>query len=90
MQAQKIVLIPPTHEQSTPSFHVTDELLEPFMEYLGGHGIHIVGQPPEPLGPMGPQGCELDEIEIEEGTSMPKLETLMNEFLAERHLANVG
>jgi|GEM_PF-1019457 len=90
MQPQKIVLIPPTHEQSTPSFHVTDELLEPFMEYLDGHGIHIMGQPPEPLGPMGPQGCELDEIEIEEGTSMSQLEMLMNDFLAERHLANVG
>jgi hypothetical protein len=61
-----------------------------FMSFLANHGVHIVDQPPEPLGPMGPHGCMLEEIEIEEGTPMNRLEMLMDQYLDERHLANVA
>jgi hypothetical protein len=89
MQSEKIVLIPPTHEQSTPSFHVEAGLMPDFSAYLADHGVHVIDQPPEPLGPMGPRGCMLEEIEIEEGTPMDRLETLMDQYLEERHLVNV-
>jgi hypothetical protein len=82
MQPEPIVLIPPTHEQSTPSFHVEDALFEPFIEFLESRGVRIAEEP-EVLGRMGPHGSPLHEIEVEAGTPLPRLESLQREFLRE-------
>jgi len=84
MQPEPIVLIPPTHEQSTPSFHVQESLFEPFIHYLRTHGVHVTEEP-EVLGPLGPHNSLLHEIEIEAGTPLPRLETLMHDFLKSHH-----
>lgn len=81
---QRIVLIPPTHEQSTPSFHVETGLTELFVQFLDDKGVHVVQQPVEHLGPVGSHERPIDEIEIEAGTDEGWLEALRREFLADK------
>lgn len=81
-QVEPIVLIPPTHEQSTPSFHVQAALLKRFADFLRERGVNIV-QPPEATGQTGPQAAPLAELEIESGTPLDELERLRGEFLAQ-------
>jgi hypothetical protein len=80
MQSQKLVLIPPSDEQASPSFHVVGSLLDPFLEHLAAHRIEI-WQPPEPLGPLGPRETSLFEIEIKEEHSMDDLDRVLSDFL---------
>jgi hypothetical protein len=81
MQSQKIVLFPPTHEQTLPSFHVEGSLAEPFLEFLRARGLEA-WQPPEILEKTGPDALRTVEILMEAETPLPRLEALMNEFLA--------
>jgi len=80
MQPQKIILIPPTHEQSTPSFHVEGSLAGAFLDFLSSKGI-TAWQPPEVMGKRGPDHQPIVEIEIEANTSEEMLEGLIEEFL---------
>ncbi len=80
MQPERIILIPPTHEQSTPSFHVEGSLAKSFLEFLKSKSI-TAWQPPESLGKRGPDHRPVVQIEIEAGTSPNMLEGLIGEFL---------
>jgi len=77
---EKIILIPPTHEQTTPSFHVEGSLAEQFIGFLKSRGIEA-WQPPEKLDTRGADTRRIIEIEIEAGTEMSFLENLRREFL---------
>ena len=79
MQAEKIVLLPPSHE-SLPSFHVQAELLPAFLDHLANSGIKTA-EPPEPQGTVGPGGMSVVEVDIEEGTSLKRLQDVLDEFL---------
>jgi hypothetical protein len=80
MQNQKIILIPPTHEQTPPSFHVEGSLAEAFLAYLKCRGIEA-WQPPEVLEKTGPDNLRIVEIAVEAETPLPHLQALMDEFL---------
>ncbi len=80
MQPQKIILIPPTHEQSTPSFHVEGSQANAFLAFLESKGI-TAWQPPEIMGKRGPDHQQIVEIEIEAGTSPDLLDDLIGAFL---------
>jgi hypothetical protein len=80
MQSQKIILLPPTHEQSLPSFHLREDLLTGFLAYLEEHGFNVVEEP-EPLGNLGPDSAPLIEVKIEANTPVDKLEAAMEDFL---------
>lgn len=82
MQPEKIILLPPTHEQSTPSFHVEGSLADSFLEFLKTKGI-TAWQPPEKLDKQGPDNRRIVEIEIEANTSPAMLEGLIREFLSQ-------
>lgn len=83
MQPEKIVLFPPTHEQSTPSFHVEGSMEAEFLTFLKSHGVEIA-QPPEKLPKAGPDALDLSEIRAQTNTPIEMLEGLLKEFLAER------
>lgn len=80
MQTEDIILIPPTHEQSTPAFHVEGSLAAPFLEFLKENGVES-WQPPEVLEKDGPDDEKVVEITIEADTPVDFLEDLMAEFL---------
>lgn len=82
MQPEKIILLPPTHEQSTPSFHVEGSLAESFLSFLERKNI-TAWQPLEKLEKRGPDDRHLVEITIEADTSTALLEGLIKEFLAQ-------
>ncbi len=81
MQPEKIILFPPTHEQTTPSYHVEGNIAPAFIEFLESKGVTI-WQSPQLLEKRGPGDHPIVEIEIEAGTSVPLLERLIDEFLA--------
>jgi len=81
MQPEPIILLPATHEQSTPSFHVEGSRSRAFIDFLHRKGVDA-WQPPEQLEKFGPDQCRLVEIEIAVGTSEEFLEGLIVEFLA--------
>lgn len=87
-QRQPIVLIPPTHEQSTPSFHVRSDLLPPFLAFLAENGVNVT-QPPESTGQSGPGDASLAEIEIEANTPEERLESLKAQFLERENIPAV-
>jgi hypothetical protein len=80
MQNQKIVLFPPTHEQTPPTFHVEGSLADPFLSFLKDKGVEA-WQPPEVLEKRGPDDLRTVEIAVEAETPMHLLESLMEEFL---------
>jgi hypothetical protein len=84
MQTAPIVLIPPTHELSTPSFHVQEVWFDPFLKFLNTRSVHVTEEPGN-LGCLGPHGVQLREIRVEAGTPMPRLETVLRDFLTEPH-----
>jgi hypothetical protein len=84
MQPEKIVLLPPSHE-SLPSFHVERELLPAFLDHLANSGINTA-EPPEPQDKVGPGASAVVEVDIEEGTSLKRLQEVLNEFLKSRSL----
>jgi hypothetical protein len=79
MPSQRIVLLPPTHEQSLPTFHVEESLLEGFLEFLKARGFKL-GQPPEALGRLDKGGVPFVEVELEANTPMPDLERALQDF----------
>lgn len=81
MQSQKILLFPPTHEQTTPCFHVERCLALPFLAFLRSKGLDA-WQPPEVLEKRGPDDEKVVEISVEANTPQPLLEGLREEFLA--------
>jgi hypothetical protein len=81
MQPERIVLFPPTHEQTTPSYHVEGNIAPAFIEFLEYKGVTI-WQPPQVLEKRGPGGHPIVEIEIKAGTPVEMLENLIGEFLA--------
>lgn len=82
-QPERIILLPPTHEQTTPSFHVEGGLAEDFVTFLKLKG-HSPWQPPETLDKKGPDGRQLVEVTLEANTPLSALEQLQKEFLATR------
>jgi hypothetical protein len=87
MQNQKIILLPPTHEQTPPSFHVEGSLAERFLAFLKSRGVEA-WQPPEVLEKTGPDAQQTVEIAVEPETPLPHLETLMKEFLGAKREAD--
>lgn len=84
MQPEDIVLIPPTHEISTPSFHVKDSLSEAFRRHLESGGIEIVEEPSSIGGSAS--GKNLVELRAAAGTPMDRLEKLLDEFARQKGL----
>lgn len=84
MQHEELILIPPTHEQSLPSFHVAGNLAEPFIAFLRDKGISA-WEPPLALDKKGPDSRRVVEIEVEADTPLDMLEGLIGEFLERRH-----
>lgn len=79
MQSENIVLIPPTHEISTPSFHVVQPLCGPLIARLEANGLHITEEP----RPVGPGSESLIEVRVEADSPMEKLEKLLAEIRKE-------
>lgn len=82
-QPGEIILIPPTHEQSTPSFHVAGSLADQFLTYLQIEGIKA-WEPPVELDKKGPDQCRIVEIEIEAETPVDFLQGLIDDFQERR------
>ena len=80
MQAQKVILLHPTHEQ-TASFHVEASLAEPFLQFLKEKGISA-WEPPHEVPIEGPDHRKVVEVNIEADTDVNLLEKLTDEFLA--------
>lgn len=76
-QSEKLIVLPPTHEQSNPSFHVEARLAKQLLAFLERRGIRA-WRPPERLEKPGPDGQPLVEIEVEASASA--LEKLAGEF----------
>jgi hypothetical protein len=79
MPPEKIILLPPTDE-SLPSFHVQGDLLASFLDHLANSGIKIP-EPPAPQGNFEPRAISVVEVDIEEGTSLERLQEVLDEFL---------
>ncbi len=80
-QPEKIVLIPPTHEQSVFSFHVEESLMPSFQEFLRGKGL-TPWRPPVTLeNKQGPDGSQIIQIDFETDKKQSELEALAAEFL---------
>lgn len=74
----KILLIPPTHEQSNPSVHVPAAEAKRFVDYLRGRGIPLA-RGSDALEPIA--GRDIVEIEIEAGeTPLAEIETAIESF----------
>jgi hypothetical protein len=84
MQPEKIILLPPTHE-SLPSFHVQGALLPSFLDHLANSGIKV-SEPPEPQGNLEPGAISVVGIDVQEGTSLKRLQGVLDEFLKKHGL----
>jgi hypothetical protein len=82
MPPEKIILLPSSHE-SLPSFHVQENLLPSFLDHLANSGIKV-SKPPEPQGNSEPGAISVVEVDVEEGTSLKRLQEVLDEFL-KRH-----
>ncbi|HEY5793015.1 MAG TPA: hypothetical protein VIS74_06940 [Chthoniobacterales bacterium] len=80
MQSEPLILFPPTHEQSTPCFHVEGSLADSFLKYLRSEGLRA-WEPPEKLEKRGPDSRRVVEIKIEADTPEDYLEGLLRKFL---------
>jgi hypothetical protein len=89
MQPEQIILIPPTHEQSTPSFHVDASLSQQFIAFLKDKGI-TAWQPPEVLEKHAPESHHVVEITIEADTPVGFLESLIPEFFESEHVSHTA
>lgn len=83
MQTQEIIVIPPTHEQSAPSFHVAGGSAKAFLDFLAERGVKA-WHPPEALYTRGPDGHRVIEVEIEADTPVDFLRGLAEDFLSQR------
>ena len=84
MPPEKILLLPPSDE-SLPSFHVEGELLPSFLDHLANSGIKV-SEPPEPQGNLEPGAISVVEIDVQEGTSLKRLQGVLDEFLKKHGL----
>jgi hypothetical protein len=82
MPPEKVILLPPSHE-SLPSFHVQGDLLPSFLDHLAKSGIKVP-EPPELQKKIEPGAISVVEVDVEEGTSLKRLQEVLDEFLA-RH-----
>jgi hypothetical protein len=86
MPAEKVILLPPTHE-SLPSFHVQGDLLPSFLDHLANSGIKVPeppepqDKPPEPQDNVEPGAISVVGVDIEEGTPLKRLQEVLDEFL---------
>lgn len=80
IQRQPVILLPPTHEQSNPSFHVQGSLAKDFIRFLGKHDISA-WEPVSKIPKLGTDHKRIVEIDIESDTPTDKLEALIKEFL---------
>lgn len=85
-QPQKIILIPPNHEQSWPSFHVEEALLAPLLAHLKDNDIEPM-QEPEALGDLGPKGNSLFEVEVSDSYKVDQLEQVLSSFLQKQGIS---
>jgi hypothetical protein len=83
-QQKQILLFPPTHEKSTPSFHVEGSLAEEFLGFLKNYDVPL-WQPPEKLEKCGPDDHSLVEVTVEADTPLPLLERLLQDFQSNRN-----
>jgi len=79
MQPEQIILLPPTHEQSNPSFHIAATIADAFLSFVSEKNIPTWRTPLQ-LEKTGPDGQRLVEVEVEAGTPVASLEKLMNDF----------
>jgi len=79
VQEQPVILLPPTHEQSNPSFHVQGSLAADFIRFLGENGYRA-WEPVSKIDKAGSDHRRVVEIEIEADTPMEKLEALVKKF----------
>jgi hypothetical protein len=84
MPPEKIILPPPTHE-SLPSFHVQEDLLPSFLDHLANSGIKVP-EPPEPQKKIELEAISVVEVDVEEGTSLKRLQEVLDEFLTSHGL----
>jgi hypothetical protein len=84
MPAEKVILLPPTDE-SLPSFHVQGDLLPSFLGHLANSGVKVP-EPPEPQDNVEPGAISVVEVDIEEGTSLKRLQEVLDEFLKSHDL----
>lgn len=80
LQPERIILLPPNHEQSWPSFHVEEELLPSLLSHLETHHIELA-QEPELLGHLGPKAHNLYEVKVSDDYSEEELEEVLSSFL---------
>lgn len=83
-QEEQVIVIPPTHEQSNPSFHVQSSVAKDFIRFLGDRGIEAF-EPVSKIDKSGEDGRRIVEIDIESETPVNKLEALASEFLSATH-----
>jgi hypothetical protein len=79
MHCEDIVLIPPTHEISTPSFHVPRTLCASLIARLEANGLSIAEEP----RPVGVESDSLIEVRVKAGSPMDRLEELLTMFRKE-------
>jgi len=83
MQPTRIVVIPPTHEQSVFSFHVEQGLTKPFLRHLDSQGL-TPWRSPTVEEKTGPDGRPVTQIDVDTDLSEAKLEQMVEEFLHRR------
>ncbi len=84
MPPERIILLPPTDE-SLPSFHVQEDLLGSFLDHLANSGIKVP-EPPALQGNFEPSAISVVEVDVEEGTSLKRLQEVLDEFLKDHGL----
>ncbi|MDX2081665.1 MAG: hypothetical protein SFU53_12855 [Terrimicrobiaceae bacterium] len=88
-QLQKAILLPPTHEQSTPSFHVASGLADRFQAFLADHGL-TPWEPPEVLDKPAAAGGPVVEFRVPADTPQDGLEKILKEFLEQHSKGDVA
>jgi hypothetical protein len=81
MQPEKIILIPPTHEQTVFTYHVEHSIAEEFLEFLKQHNV-TPWRPPQTPEKSGSDGKSVMQIEIDTSVGDPRLRNLMDSFLS--------
>jgi hypothetical protein len=84
MPPERIILLPPTDE-SLPSFHVQGDLLPSFLDHLANSGIKVP-EPPAPQGNFELDAISVVEVDVEEGTSLKRLQEVLDDFLKDHGL----
>jgi hypothetical protein len=78
-QPEKIILIPPSHEQSAPTFQLVQSLAEPFLQVLEEEGVPLWKEPTD-LNKPGPNDESLVQIEVDPKQSLSRLEQVLKQF----------